>query len=89
MDQTQKGLKCGKLFKQAAFAFTVVAINTRFNTDFSSENVENDYRTFKARYAEIIKVKDLSGIGWDDAAKIIILDPAVALTCIEVNLYFN
>ena len=89
VDQAQKGLKCDESFKRAAFAFTAVVVNTRFKTDFSPENVENHYRTFKARYAEIKKAKDLSSAGRDNATKTIMLDPVVALTYIEVNLCFN
>ncbi|XP_039140460.1 uncharacterized protein LOC120277670 [Dioscorea cayenensis subsp. rotundata] len=67
------------------FVFPAVAVNSRFNTEFSGENVENHYRTLKSRYAKIKKVRDLSGAGWDDATKIITLDPMVALTYIEAH----
>lgn len=89
VDQGMKGFKCDKSFKRAAFAFAAVAVNTRFKTDFSPKNVENHYRTIKARYAEIKKAKELSGASWDDATKTIILDPIVALTYIEVICNFS
>ncbi|KAH7688926.1 Myb/SANT-like domain-containing protein, partial [Dioscorea alata] len=85
MEQVRKVLKCDKSFKRAAFVFTSVAVNSRFNTEFSAENVENHYRTLKSRYAEIKKVRDLSGAGWDDVTKTITLDPMVALTYIEAH----
>ncbi|XP_039140442.1 uncharacterized protein At2g29880-like [Dioscorea cayenensis subsp. rotundata] len=85
VEQVRKGLKCDKSFKRAAFVFAAVAVNARFNTEFSAENVENHYRTLKSRYAEIKKVRELSGAGWDDATKTITLDPVVALTYIEAH----
>ncbi|KAH7669179.1 Myb/SANT-like domain-containing protein, partial [Dioscorea alata] len=85
LEQVRKGLKCDKSFKRAAFVFAAVAVNSRFNTEFNAENVENHYRTLKMRYAEIKKVRDLSGSGWDDATKTITLDPMVALTYIEAH----
>ncbi|XP_039138787.1 uncharacterized protein At2g29880-like [Dioscorea cayenensis subsp. rotundata] len=85
VEQVKKGMKCDKSFKRAAFNFAAVAVNSRFNTDFSAENVENHYRTLKSRYVEIKKVRDLSGAGWDDATKTITLDPIVALTYIEAH----
>ncbi|KAH7672132.1 hypothetical protein IHE45_09G033200 [Dioscorea alata] len=73
MEQVRKGLKCDKSFKRVAFVFAVVAVSSRFYTEFNSENVENHYRTLK------------TGAGWDDATKTITLDPMVALTYIEAH----
>ncbi|KAH7663734.1 Myb/SANT-like domain-containing protein, partial [Dioscorea alata] len=84
-EQVRKGLKCDKSFKRAAFVYAAVAVNSRFGTEFSAENVENHYRTLKSRYTEIKKVRDLSGAGWDDATKTITLDPMVALTYVEAH----
>ncbi|KAH7685606.1 Myb/SANT-like domain-containing protein, partial [Dioscorea alata] len=81
----RKGLQCDKSFKRAAFVFAAVTVNSRFNTEFNTENVENHYRTLKTRYAKIKKVRELSGAGWDDATKTITLDPTVALTYIEAH----
>ncbi|XP_039115840.1 uncharacterized protein LOC120251371 [Dioscorea cayenensis subsp. rotundata] len=86
LEQVRKWLKCDKSFKRATFVFAAVAVNARFNTEFSAENVENHYRTLKSRYAEIKKVRELSGARWDDATKTITLDPVVALTYIEAHL---
>lgn len=62
VEQANKGLKCDKSFKRVAFAHAASAVNTKFNTDFTAENVENHYRTLKARYVEIKKARDLSGV---------------------------
>ncbi|XP_039134144.1 uncharacterized protein LOC120271521 [Dioscorea cayenensis subsp. rotundata] len=83
--QVKKGMKCDKSFKRAAFVFVAVAVNSRFDIDFSAENVENHYRTLKSRYVEIKKVRDLGGAGWNDAMKTITIDPMVALTYIEAH----
>lgn len=87
VEQANKGLKCDKSFKRVAFAHAASAVNTKFNTDFTAENVENHYRTLKARYVEIKKARDLSGAGWDDETKMITLDPIVAFTYTEVYFF--
>ncbi|XP_039120076.1 uncharacterized protein LOC120256443 [Dioscorea cayenensis subsp. rotundata] len=84
VDQVSKGLKCDKSFKREALMHVCTYhVNVKFNTEYTPENVENHYRTLKARYAEIKKVKDLSGAGWDDTTKTMILEPVVAFTYIE------
>ncbi|XP_039130813.1 uncharacterized protein LOC120267181 [Dioscorea cayenensis subsp. rotundata] len=85
VEQANKGLKCDKSFKRVAFAHAASAVNTKFNTDFTAENIENHYRTLKARYVEIKKARDLSGAGWDDETKMITLDPIVVFTYTEAH----
>lgn len=60
MGKARKGLKCDKSFKRVTFGFSTVAVNTKFKTYFSLENVENHYRTFKEWYVKIIKARNLS-----------------------------
>ncbi|KAH7690398.1 Myb/SANT-like domain-containing protein [Dioscorea alata] len=78
-----KGLKCDKSFKRVVFSHEASAVNEKFGTDFTTENVENHYRTLKARYVEIKKATELSGAGWDDENKMITFDPIVAYTYTE------
>lgn len=87
VEQASGGLKCDKSFKRATFSFTIMAVNTRFKTDFTLDNLENHYRTLKTQYAEIKKVRELSGAGWDDRMKTITLDHVIALTYIDVNWF--
>ncbi|XP_039121005.1 uncharacterized protein LOC120257637 [Dioscorea cayenensis subsp. rotundata] len=77
--------KCDKSFKRARFGYAASAMNAIFNTNFSVENVENHYMTLKGRYMEIKKARDLSGVGWDDKNKVIILDPIVAFMYTEAH----
>lgn len=58
-------------------------MNARFKIDGIAKNMENHYRILKARYIEIKKVKELSGVGWDDDT----LDPIVAFTYAEAWCY--
>lgn len=83
VDQVNKGLKCDKSFKRAAFTYVASPINGRFGIDFTAKNVENHYRTLKALHVKIKKMRDLRGAGWDDETKKITLDPIVALTYAE------
>ncbi|XP_039143525.1 uncharacterized protein LOC120280675 isoform X1 [Dioscorea cayenensis subsp. rotundata] len=85
VEQVRQGLKCDKSFKRAAFGHAASAVNARFNTNFTPENVENHYRTLKVRYMEIKKARDLSGAGWDDENKVIILNPLVAFKYTEAH----
>ena len=87
-DQDNQGLKCDKAFKQVAFTHVATTVNAKFSTSFTPENVENHYRTLKALYNEIRKIRDLSGAGWEDENKLITLDPIVAFTYTEVVCYF-
>ncbi|KAJ0985961.1 hypothetical protein J5N97_004317 [Dioscorea zingiberensis] len=77
VEQANKGLKYDKTFKRPAFACAALAVNNHFNTNFTPENVENHYRTLKSRFSEIKKARDLSGAGWNDELKMIVLDPIV------------
>ncbi|XP_039119012.1 uncharacterized protein LOC120255182 [Dioscorea cayenensis subsp. rotundata] len=86
VEQANKGLKCDKSFKRVAFAHAASAMNTKFNTNFIVENVENHYQILKSRYVEIKKARDLSGAGWDDEPKMIILNLIVAFTYTEKNV---
>lgn len=69
---------------QATFAFAVATIHTRLKIDFILNNVGSHYRTLKAWYDEIKKVKGLSGIGWNDETKMITLNLVLASMYIEV-----
>lgn len=85
VDQANKGLKCDKSFKQVAFTHAATAVNAKFGTDFTPENVENHYRTLKARYVEIKKAREISGARWDAENKMITLDPIGTYTYTEVG----
>ncbi|XP_039127572.1 uncharacterized protein LOC120263676 [Dioscorea cayenensis subsp. rotundata] len=85
VEQVQRGLKCDKSFKRTAFSYAASTVNAHFRTNFSTDNVENHYRTLKARYVEIKKVKVLSGARWDDQNKVIIFDPLVVAAYVEAH----
>ena len=87
IEQAMKSLKCDKSFKQVIFTYAVATVNTRFNIDFTVENVENHYRTLKTQYVKIKKAKELSGAGQDDATKMITLYPIIAYTYTKVRCY--
>lgn len=49
VEQVNKGLKCHKMFKNSTFVYAANAINARFNTNFTDDNVNNHYKTIKTR----------------------------------------
>lgn len=59
-------------------------MNVKFQTNFTSQNIKNHYRTLKARYVEIKKAWDLSGVSHDEKNKMIIPDQIVVFTYTEV-----
>ncbi|XP_039133280.1 uncharacterized protein LOC120270346 [Dioscorea cayenensis subsp. rotundata] len=85
VEQVKKGMKCDKTFKKPAFVYAASAVNARFKTNYTAYNVENHYRTLKARFCEIKKAKGLSGAGWNDAEKIITLSAEVYKTYTEAH----
>ncbi|XP_039120400.1 uncharacterized protein LOC120256804 [Dioscorea cayenensis subsp. rotundata] len=85
VEQVKKGMKCDKTFKKPAFVYAASAVNARFKIDYTVDNVENHYRTLKARFCEIKKAKGLSGVGWNNAEKIITLPAEVYQTYTEAH----
>lgn len=41
VEQARKRLKCDKSFKCVAFSYAAIAVNARFNTEFTTEDMEN------------------------------------------------
>ncbi|KAK1322393.1 hypothetical protein QJS10_CPA03g01907 [Acorus calamus] len=65
VEQVEKGMKIDKTFKRPAFIAIARAVNS---------NVENHLRTLKTKYSQIKRLKNMSGVGWDDTLKLITMD---------------
>nr|CAD1831781.1 unnamed protein product [Ananas comosus var. bracteatus] len=83
--QAKEGYKVDKGFKKPTYVAVAKAVNTRFGTDFNTENVDNHMRTLRSKYVEIKKCQDISGAGWDEQQKMIILEGETYQTYIKAH----
>nr|CAD1830073.1 unnamed protein product [Ananas comosus var. bracteatus] len=84
VEQAKSGLKVDKGFKKTVYVAAASTVNAKFNTTFDAENVENHMRTLRAKYAEIKKCKEISGAGWNEELKMIILEGPTYATYVEI-----
>ncbi|KAJ3674530.1 hypothetical protein LUZ60_005146 [Juncus effusus] len=71
VEQVRNGMKLGQGFKNVTITAAVKVINNEFNVHVTETNVLNHYRTIKAKWNQIRRLKDMSGNGWDENEKII------------------
>ncbi|KAK1310360.1 hypothetical protein QJS10_CPA08g01087 [Acorus calamus] len=74
VEQAEKGVIIDKTFKRPTFIATARAVSEKFNLLCSDSNVENHLRTLKTKYSQIKRLKNMSGIGWNDTLKMITMD---------------
>ncbi|XP_039133187.1 uncharacterized protein LOC120270229 [Dioscorea cayenensis subsp. rotundata] len=71
--QVEQGFKVDKGFKPQAFHAAIIAIKNGFGVKVTEANVTNHLRTIRKLWARINKLKELSGMGWDNRLKMIIM----------------
>ncbi|KAJ0962381.1 hypothetical protein J5N97_030209 [Dioscorea zingiberensis] len=77
-------LKVDKSFKGQVFIeVRNIVINNFPAASMDADNVENHMRTMKQKYQEIKKVLGLSGVGWNEELKIIVLEDDAYCTYVE------
>ncbi|MQM12968.1 hypothetical protein Taro_045889 [Colocasia esculenta] len=74
VEQATNRMKVDKSFKRSAFVAAACAVSEKFKVSCFNCNVENHLRTLKTKYAAIKKLKGMSGVGWDNNAKMITKD---------------
>ncbi|KAJ3693360.1 hypothetical protein LUZ60_008840 [Juncus effusus] len=85
-EQARNGMKSGRGFKNKALTAAVKAINNEFpDVQVSESNVSNHIRTLKNKWSQIKKLKDMSGNGWDDNEKKIIVDETEYRTYVQAH----
>ncbi|XXG79650.1 hypothetical protein AAC387_Pa09g0677 [Persea americana] len=52
-------------------------MKTQYGDFFSKDKLKNRFKTLKKTYADLKAMLDLSGFGWDDARKMVIVEPQV------------
>ncbi|KAH7655576.1 Myb/SANT-like domain-containing protein [Dioscorea alata] len=83
--QVEQGFKVDKGFKPQAFHAAIKAIKQEFGIIVTESNVSNHLRTIKKRWARIKKLKELSGMGWDDGLKMIIMGESEYKNYIKIH----
>ncbi|KAH7663143.1 Myb/SANT-like domain-containing protein, partial [Dioscorea alata] len=71
--QVEQGFKVDKGFKPQAFHAAIIAMKNEFGVTVTEANVTNHLRTIRRRWVRIKKLKELSGMGWDNRLKMIIM----------------
>lgn len=87
VEQVSYGMKVDKSFKRPAFVAVARAVGEKFKVICSDSNVENHLRTLKTKYATIKRLKELSGVGWDNEMKMITMDEDAFHEHITVSLF--
>ncbi|KAH7681900.1 Myb/SANT-like domain-containing protein [Dioscorea alata] len=83
-DMARSGIKVDKSFKRQAFVEAANVVNNRFPAAcMDADNVENHMRTLKQKYQDIKKLMNLSGVGWNDTEKKLVLEDETYRTYIE------
>lgn len=86
-NQVEQGLKVDKGFKPQAIQGAIRAMKDMFGVLVTEGNVGNHLRTIRKRWARIKKLKDMSGVGWDNNLKVIIMGEAEYREYIQVYLF--
>ena len=82
--QVEQGFKVDKGFKPQTIQAAIRALKDTFGVTVTEANVSNHLRTIRRRWARIKKLKDMSGVGWDDSLKIIVMGEAEYIEYIKV-----
>lgn len=87
--EAEEGKKCDKAFRNSSYLLVSKLVNEKFGTSYTPNNVINHMRGWKSKWLDIMKAKDMSGAGWDEANKIVILDDESHEDLKKVNLFSN
>ncbi|KAH7659790.1 Myb/SANT-like domain-containing protein [Dioscorea alata] len=82
--QVEQGLKVDKSFKPQAIHGAIRAMKDTFGVIVTEANVSNHLRTIRRRWAKMKKLKEMSGMGWDDNLKMIVMGEAEYIEYIKV-----
>ncbi|XP_039114527.1 uncharacterized protein LOC120249891 [Dioscorea cayenensis subsp. rotundata] len=78
--QVENGLKCDKTFKPQAIHAAIRALRENFGKDCTESNIHNHLRTLKRNWAIISRLREMSGVGWDEENKKIIMGEEECMT---------
>ncbi|XP_039140531.1 uncharacterized protein LOC120277754 [Dioscorea cayenensis subsp. rotundata] len=91
--QVEQGLKVDKGFKPQAIHAVIRAMRDTFGVPVTEANVGNHLRTIRRRWARIKKLKEMSGMCWDNNLKMIVMGEAEYRDYVKVHaqdeLYLN
>lgn len=78
-----------KGFKPQAFHATITTMKGEFRIIVIEANMTNYWSVIHKRWARIEKVKELSGIDWDNRVKMIIMRELEYKNFIKIHIYFK
>ena len=81
------GAKTSKCFKKVHLNACARALNEKFNTMRTGEQIKNHLKTWSRKFAKINRLRKLSAAGWDEDNFIITLDAEHYNN--HVQVYFN
>ncbi|KAM0860437.1 hypothetical protein ACQ4PT_046563 [Festuca glaucescens] len=73
-DVVAKGTRTSTGFKKCHYVACAKALNDHFHLSLTDTQISNHNRTWRRKYQKIVKLKQLSGAGWDEEKFIIVLD---------------
>ena len=73
-DVVAKGTRTSSGFKKCHYVACAKALNDHFHLRLTDTQISNHNRTWRRKYKKIVKLKQLSGAGWDEEKFIIVLD---------------
>jgi len=88
VSQVEQGLKVDKGFKPETLHASIIAMKNEFRIIVTEADVNNHLRTIRKRWVRIKKLKELSGMGWDNRLKMIIMGESEFKNYIKVHIYF-
>jgi hypothetical protein len=72
-DIVAKGTRTSSGFKKCHYVACAKALNDHFHLSLTNIQISNHNRTWRRKYQKIVKLKQLSGAGWDEEKFMIVL----------------
>ncbi|XP_039128983.1 uncharacterized protein LOC120265158 [Dioscorea cayenensis subsp. rotundata] len=83
--QVEEGLKVDKGFKPQAIHAAIRAMKQAFGVVVTEANVSNHLKTIRRRWARIKRLKEMSGMGWDNNLKMIVMGEAEYRDYVQIH----
>lgn len=74
VEEEARGNKPQKRYKQCSINRAAAEVNDKFGESYTAENVNNHLKSWKKKWVEMCQARDLSGAGWDDVEKKVVLE---------------
>uniref|UniRef100_A0A803MGA7 Myb/SANT-like domain-containing protein n=1 Tax=Chenopodium quinoa TaxID=63459 RepID=A0A803MGA7_CHEQI len=82
-EEVKKGNRPNNTFRTSSFVAAAKIISEKFQTNCTSEHVENHMKTVRNAWVAISTVRNNSGFGWNDNLKMVIASPTTYATYVK------